>query len=154
MSAGLAGRRCGRAAWLVLAIAAALLASPPAHAYPTDARQIWTIAGDGSFCTSTTGVCGDGGPALSGHLAIPRGVAVDNAGNVYVSDTGTLRIRKVTPAGQLSTLAGSGVACSNPTTACGDGSNGALATFNQLAGLPVGGAGDGYGPGPEHNKGR
>ncbi|MHB8522282.1 MAG: NHL domain-containing protein [Limisphaerales bacterium] len=36
----------------------------------------------------------------------PQGVAVDNAGNVYVADSGSDTIRKVTPAGVVTTLAG------------------------------------------------
>src|SRR5438034_9878522 len=64
---------------------------------------ISTIAGNGK-----EGFEGDGGPATSASLNKPRGVAVDPAGNVYIADAGNFRIRKVNPAGVISTVAGSG----------------------------------------------
>lgn len=39
---------------------------------------------------------GDGGPATNAYLTNPTGVAVDNAGNLYIADTNHFRIRKVT----------------------------------------------------------
>lgn len=60
------------------------------------------------------GVYGSGGaidgPASSAKFSFAQGVAVDGAGNVYVADTGNNRIRKITPTGMVSTLAGTGVA--------------------------------------------
>ena len=53
---------------------------------------------------------GDGGPAVVATLLLPRGVAVDGAGNVFISDTDDGRIRKVSPQGIISTVAGSGAA--------------------------------------------
>lgn len=50
------------------------------------------------------------GPAASAKFSFAQGVAVDGAGNVYVADTGNNRIRKITPTGVVSTLAGTGVA--------------------------------------------
>jgi uncharacterized protein (TIGR03437 family) len=58
---------------------------------------ITTIAGNG-----TEGFSGDNGPAFNAQLSGPGGVAVDSAGNVYVTDGGNGRIRLLTPAGSPS----------------------------------------------------
>ena len=67
--------------------------------------MISTVAGNGA-----QGFAGDGGPATSANLNGPTGVAVDAAGNLYIADSGNHRIRKVTPAGTISTFAGNGTA--------------------------------------------
>jgi len=54
---------------------------------------IVTIAGTGGV----PGYTGDGGPALQGQLSFPASVAVDSAGNVYVSDSENSVIRELTP---------------------------------------------------------
>ena len=59
---------------------------------------------------STGGYRGDGGPATSAQLSRPTEAAIDAAGNVYITDTGNHRVRKVTPAGIITTFAGNGVA--------------------------------------------
>ena len=57
-----------------------------------------------------TGVAGSAnGPALTAQFDGPSGVAVDSADNVYVAESNGERIRKITQAGMVSTLAGSGV---------------------------------------------
>lgn len=56
---------------------------------------------------ANTGFSGDGGPATQATLSGPNGVAVDASGNVYITDTLSARIRKVT-AGIISTIAGDG----------------------------------------------
>lgn len=67
---------------------------------------ISTIAGDG-----TAGFSGDGGAATAASLKAPAGVAVDAAGNVFISDTKNHRVRRVDGgSGVISTVAGTGVA--------------------------------------------
>jgi sugar lactone lactonase YvrE len=78
--------------------------------------NISTIAGTGS-----AGFSGDGGPALSAMLNAPTSVAVDGAGNVFFSDTGNLRVRKIDLSGNISTVAGNGSSCFPTTSGCGDG---------------------------------
>ena len=62
-----------------------------------------TVAGDGTYAYG-----GDGGPAVSAHLAYPNGVAADAAGNLFIADTDNQRIRKLTSDGLISTVAGNG----------------------------------------------
>ncbi len=64
---------------------------------------ITTVAGNG-----TAGYSGDGGQATSAQLNTPYGIAVDATGNLYIADTLNQCIRKVTPAGVISTVAGGG----------------------------------------------
>ncbi len=56
------------------------------------------------------GYSGDGGAAVNASLNYPSGVVVDSAGNLYISDTGNARIRKVAANGVISTIAGTGIA--------------------------------------------
>lgn len=59
--------------------------------------------------TGVAGFSGDGGPAAVAQLSQPTDAAFDSAGNIYIADRDNDRIRKVTPAGIISTIAGSGV---------------------------------------------
>jgi NHL repeat len=76
--------------------------------------------------TGTGGFSGDGGPATSAKLNSPRGIGIDSSGNVYIADTGNNRIRKVTVAGIISTVAGTGTA--------GFSGDGGAATAAKLSG--------------------
>jgi sugar lactone lactonase YvrE len=55
--------------------------------------------------TGVSGYSGDGKPAINAQLSSPAGVAVDNSGNVFISDSSNSVIRKVNAAGKISTLA-------------------------------------------------
>ena len=88
---------------------------------------IATVAGNGS-----RGFAGDGGPAASALLDNPTAVAIDYAGNVYFSDQGNQRIRRITPAGVMATVAGNGTAGFN-----GDGGPATAASLNFPGGLAV-----------------
>ncbi|MBC7554446.1 MAG: Ig-like domain-containing protein [Taibaiella sp.] len=67
------------------------------------ADTITTFAGSGG---GSGGYWGDGGAAAGAGLQNPDGVAVDTAGNVYIADEYNNRIRKVTPSGIITTIAG------------------------------------------------
>src|SRR5205807_2142207 len=69
--------------------------------------NISTVAGNGQFDTGGTGL-GDGLPATAAALTGPYHVAVDSAGNLYISDQTDNRIRKVDGSGTISTLTGTG----------------------------------------------
>jgi sugar lactone lactonase YvrE len=82
---------------------------------------ITTLAGNG-----TNGFSGDGGPATAASLGEVAAVAVDASGNVYISDPGNARIRKVDSAGVITTFAGGG-------SALGDGGPATAAMVNPSA---------------------
>lgn len=85
-----------------------------------------TIAGGTSL---VGGFAGDGGPATAARLNMPRGVAADAKGNVYFIDQLNNRVRKVSPEGTITTLAGTGTAGFS-----GDGGPAALAQIRPGAG--------------------
>ena len=96
----------------------------------TPAGAVTTFAGTAGVTGSTDAT----GAAAS--FAFPAGVATDSADNVYVTDQGNGTIRKITPAGVVTTLAGTaGVFGSTDAT-------GAAASFGSPSGVATDGAGN------------
>lgn len=108
----------------------------------TPSGQILKVSAGGAIATiagnSRTGWAeiGDGGPATSAQLVGPAGVAVDGAGDVFIADLLNCRIRRVSPEGIISTIAGNGD--------CSSTGDGGPATNAQVAPgrLAVDGAGN------------
>jgi prepilin-type N-terminal cleavage/methylation domain-containing protein len=95
----------------------------------TPSGVVTTLAG------STQGFADGSGAAA--QFSILYGIAVDSTGNVYVGDYGNNRIRKISPSGVVTTIAGTGVAGYLDGT-------GAAAQFNSPAGVAVDSAGNVY----------
>jgi hypothetical protein len=106
------------------------------------AGDIYTVAGNGNF-----GFSGDGGPATKAKLWLPRGVAVDAAGNVVITDSNNDRVRVVAvrtgtfygramKAGDIYTVAGGGV------SGLGDGGPATAAELGQPSSVAVDAAGN------------
>ena len=99
--------------------------------------HITTVAGNG-----VRGFAGDGGSATSAELEDPTGLAVDHAGNLYIADgtlRGHMRIRRVTPSGAITTVAGNG-----SQGYSGDGGPATNAQFRSLGGMATDAAGNLY----------
>jgi hypothetical protein len=98
----------------------------------TPGGVISTVAGN-----ETRGFSGDGGPATSAQLNHPTGVAVDTAGYLFIAELSNARIRKVTPGGVISTVAGS-----ETYGFSGDGGPATSAQLNAPIGVAVDTAGN------------
>ena len=98
---------------------------------------ITTVAGSGATCANPAGACGDGGAATAASLNAPdRTVSTADGGFLITEDQGN-KVRKVSAAGVISRVAGSGVACGAPTLACGDGAAATAAQLNGPNGIAV-----------------
>ncbi len=99
---------------------------------------IITVAGDGNSCSSTTDPCGDGWLATNARLTVPSGVALDGAGNLFIADSFSRRIRMVNGAtGIITTVAGGAPCC-----ALGDGGPATSATLQIPIGVALDSAGN------------
>jgi hypothetical protein len=103
----------------------------------TPAGVVTTFAGGGSAGGSAAGFADGSGTAA--RFSAPTAVAIDAAGNLYVTDYLNWAIRKITPAGLVSTLAGGGP--TNPGFADGTGS---AARFGGSTSIAMGPGGSVY----------
>jgi trimeric autotransporter adhesin len=88
---------------------------------------ISTFAGTGSM-----GYSGDGGPATNAKFYQPTSLALDKHGNLFVADVGNNCVRKIDPAGTITTVAGTGAAGYS-----GDGGMATSALLNWCTGVFV-----------------
>src|SRR5262249_43916640 len=69
---------------------------------------IVNFAGNGTVCSSSTALCGDGGPATQAQFRGSIDVALGVDGSVYVPDINSGRVRRIGPDGIITTVAGNG----------------------------------------------
>ncbi|MEI9978511.1 MAG: Ig-like domain repeat protein [Edaphobacter sp.] len=81
---------------------------------------ITTVAGTGTACSAAP--CGDGGMATAAQLSGPQDVVVSSAGDLFLSEPNLNSVRRVSPAGMISTIAG------QETATAGYGDDGGAAT--------------------------
>ena len=101
-------QRCARGVlrmrlWLGVGVVAVAAVAATGAFGSSSAGPITTIAG-----TGTAGFSGDGGPAKRAKLDGPQSVALDRQGNVYILDARNNRVRRVSPGGKITTIAGGG----------------------------------------------
>ncbi|MDD2699058.1 MAG: BspA family leucine-rich repeat surface protein, partial [Arcobacteraceae bacterium] len=114
-----------------------------ADVYNNKIRKITPDGNVSTFAGSGTDGFADGS-STTAQFNHPRGVAVDSNGNVYVADVYNNKIRKITPDGNVSTLAGS-------TSGFADGT-GTAAKFNFPSGVAVDSNGNVYVADVDNNK--
>ncbi len=97
--------------------------------------------------TSVAGRCGnqgfsgDGGPATAARLDDPIGIAQDRFGNLYIADEQNARLRRVSPNGVITTVAGGGIV---PVASAPDGTLGTDVALSHPSYLAIDPAGDVY----------
>jgi len=97
-------------------------------ALPVPAQIVTTVAG---------GFVGDNGPSTKASFQAPQAAVLDKHHNAYITDIYTHRIRKVTPTGKITTIAGTGIAGFS-----GDGGPANLAMVNVPTGMTLDPAGN------------
>jgi len=95
---------------------------------------ISTVAGNG-----TQGYSGDGGQATAAEMSNPAGIIADASGSLYIPESQSYRIRKISSAGIINTIAGNGT-----MGYTGDGGNATAAELSLPAGVTIDAAGNVY----------
>ena len=95
---------------------------------------ISTVAGNG-----TAGYSGDGGPAGAATLRLPRNIAFGSDGSFFIADNSNFAVRRVSPTGVITTVAGTGVAGYS-----GDGGPATSARLREVRDVAVDAAGNIY----------
>jgi sugar lactone lactonase YvrE len=109
----------------------------------TNNARVRKVDTSGTITTIAGGACttygaGDGGPATVASLCYPSDVAIDSAGNLYISETNSGLIRRVDLSGAITTIAGA------QTTILGDGGPATSASLAFPYSLALGPAGKIY----------
>lgn len=135
--------------------ATAVTTDPAGNVYFTTSNSVFQVDPNGSLTRIAgnlqPGYSGDGGPATDAQLftddlvdetpafGFPSGLARDSKGNLYVSDGGNARVRKISPNGIITTVAGNGT-----RGYTGDGGPAGAAEISNPRGLAVDTADDLY----------
>src|SRR4051812_4900507 len=101
-------------------------------------QSIYEAYGFTTMAGSVGSLGSNDGLGLAAHFSAPQSVAIDNNGNVYIADTGNNTIRKISPSGVVTTLAGLA-----GSTGSSDGS-GSAARFDLPQGVAVDAIGNVY----------
>jgi trimeric autotransporter adhesin len=121
----------------------------PVASYSQDTTQIiYPFAGNGydaGMGFLYGGYTGDGGPATDAELNWPGGIALDNFGNIYISDCGNHVVRKVDASGIITTFAGNGAGAGTPFyNYSGDGGPATDAELGENSDLAIDASGNVY----------
>ena len=114
-----------------------------ANVYFSAGFRVWKLLPNGTITViagnGTEGYSGDGGRAAGARLSYVNGLAEDSEGNLYISDFRNARVRKVSPSGIITTVAGTGVHGYS-----GDGGPATSAQLDSVTSVAVSGLGNLY----------